>query len=164
MKIEAADILKLRVMIGEPFQVRVHGDSMQPVLQDGDLIRIQPKKELKKGDIVLFTYHEEGEKVHRIISITKSAVFCKGDNAFRIEEVLPCCVVGKVVGRYNGKEWSSCEFRFYTITLLVCFLSQKVNQQSIDAGWIVTRVKKRLPYKMLQWILKQRFFFKGELR
>lgn len=160
--INITDVLKLRMKIGEPFPIKLHGVSMQPVLWDGELIRIQPQKRLNKGDIALFTYHNEGEIVHRIISITESAFYCKGDNAFRIEEVPPSCMIGKVVGRYSGQGWSSCDFRFHTITLLVCYLSRKIHQQSIEANWIVSRVKKRLPYKFLQWLLKQRIFYSKE--
>ena len=136
---------------------------MQPVLWDGDLIRIQPQKSLNKGDIALFTYHNEGELAHRIISITESAFYCKGDNAFRMEEVPFSCMIGKVVGRYDGREWSNCNLRFHMITLLVCYLSRKIHQQSREANWIVSRVKRRLPYRLLQWILKQRIFYFEEV-
>ena len=148
--------------IGEPFQIKLHGVSMQPVLWDGDLIRVHPKKNLNIGDIVLFTYHDEGEIVHRIISITESAFYCKGDNAFRIEEVPLSCIVGKVVGRYDGQRWNSCDFRFQIIKILVCYLSKRVHQQSIEANWIVSCVKKRPPYKNLQWLLKQQIFYSKE--
>lgn len=160
--INAADILKLHMKIGEPFHIKLHGVSMQPVLWDGDLIRIQPQKKLHKGDIALFTYLNEGEITHRIIWITESAFYCKGDNAFRIEEVPPSCMIGKVVGRYNGQGWSSCCFRFHTVTLLVCYLSRKIHQQSIKANWVVSRVRKRFPYKFLQWLLKHRIFYTKE--
>lgn len=120
------------------------------------------KKKLNKGDIALFTYHNEGEIAHRIISIKESVFYCKGDNAFRIEEVPLSCMIGKVVGRYSRQEWSSCDFRFHMITLLVCYLSRKIHQQSIKANWIVSRVKRRLPYRFLQWILKQRILYSKE--
>ena len=162
MHVNATDILNLHMKIGEPFQIKLHGVSMQPVLRNGDFIRIHPTKQLNKGDIVLFSYRNEGEIVHRIISITEANFFCKGDNAFRIEEVPHGCIVGKVVGRYDGYRWSSCDFRFRLITTLVCFLSRKIHQQSIEANWIVSRVKKRLPYKLLQWLLKQRIFYSKE--
>jgi len=35
------------------FAVRVHGDSMEPVLQDGDIVIIEPAREVKNGDIAL---------------------------------------------------------------------------------------------------------------
>ena len=158
------DILKFFVKIGEPFQIRLYGISMQPVLWDGDLICIKPQKELKKGDIALFTYQEEGELTHRIISITDGFFYCKGDNAFRIEKVPVNCIVGKVVGRYTGQGWSSCCFRSHIISLIVCYLSQKVNQQSVRANWNDSYVRKQFPYKFLQWLLKHHILYsKGKL-
>lgn len=132
---------------------------MQPVLWDGDFIQIQPQKTLKSGDIALFTYLDEGQLAHRVIAVTEEVFYCKGDNAFRIEEVPSDVIVGKVVGRYTEQGWSSCCFRSRLISRLVCYLSEKINQQTIKANWDVAFVRKCFPYKFLQWLLKQRILY-----
>lgn len=150
----ATDILKLYIKIGKPFQVKLYGNSMQPVLWDGDLILVQPQTNLKRGDIVLFIYHGEGVLAHRVIRRAKYNFLCKGDNSFRIEKVSSECIIGKVIGRYAEKGWHNRCFRFRIISMFVCYLSNKVNQQSIELHWIIPYVQKKFPYRFLQWLLK----------
>ncbi len=80
----------------------VKGASMNPRLKDGDLVRLRPLCDYHPGDIVVFSYKDEGYLVHRVISVQKNRLLCKGDNSFRLEFVSRNNVIGKVISVKRG--------------------------------------------------------------
>lgn len=81
----------------EPFQMKVSGSSMYPILNDGDTITICCKKDYKIGDILVFQYKNGAFLVHRLLKIQNERFFCKGDNSFRMEDVERDKIVGCVM-------------------------------------------------------------------
>ena len=81
--------------------VKVHGESMYPVLRDKDRIIIVSVPIYKIGDIVLFRYKEEGYIVHRIVYCGHGKIICKGDNSFRLEYINNNDIVGRVSKIYR---------------------------------------------------------------
>lgn len=61
----------------------VHGDSMLPILKDGDVVQIEKADEYNIGDIV--AYYDLFDSslriiVHRVIFVRKTYIMTKGDN------------------------------------------------------------------------------------
>ena len=80
------------------FLVHIKGDSMYPVINNGELILCEKKESYRVGDIVVFVYEKSHILIHRILKIQRQFYFCKGDNSFRIEytnidDILGCAIV-----------------------------------------------------------------------
>ena len=86
---------------GLTLTINVTGISMLPLLKEGDLIVVKKAAEYKIGSILVFNY-KSGIIVHRLVKQEGSRLFCKGDNALRIEDVLPKDVFGEVIQK-NGE-------------------------------------------------------------
>ena len=104
----------------------VSGDSMLPLLKDGDYVSVQPSDRYKRGDMIV--YESNTIVVHRIIetknSLQGQLYITKGDNNFiKDPPVLKDEIVGKVVGIYHdGAKYSVKLDRFQRImTLLSMF-------------------------------------------
>lgn len=79
---------------------RVTGKSMQPIIQKGDWIVIEPivnPEMLSIGDIVLFSRENEFV-VHRLIGWRDGKMIAQGDWAKIVDlPILKCKVIGKVI-------------------------------------------------------------------
>lgn len=71
----------------KPFELSVYGNSMAPLLNNGDKILVEPciHNKLKPGDIIVYQKFSDHLTVHRIVDITalsKTRFYCetKGDN------------------------------------------------------------------------------------
>ena len=76
--------------------IGVSGVSMEPTLFAGDTIRVV-KGNYKPGDILVFPYKYGELLVHRYVGEKYGRILCKGDNAFRLEDIDMEAVLGKVV-------------------------------------------------------------------
>ena len=81
-------------------ELTVTGTSMEPTLIEGDLITIIKCNNYTIGDILVFSYKNEGLLVHRLLK-TSIRYFCKGDNSFRLEDMPAEKIIGKVTA-VNG--------------------------------------------------------------
>ena len=75
--------------------ITVVGVSMNPTLFEGDIITIQHCDNYEVGDIINFTYKTGELLVHRLLKKDRR-YFCKGDNAFRLEDITFEQIIGKV--------------------------------------------------------------------
>ena len=83
--------------------LRVSGSSMEPTLFAGDIIHIV-SGEYEIGDILVFKYKYDELLVHRYVGMKNNRFICKGDNAFRLEDVDEGAIIGKVdVIKCDGK-------------------------------------------------------------
>ena len=97
-------ILKLILSNSKPnetIEIVVAGISMYPSIYNGDKIQIQKSKTYAIGDIIIFTYKGDELLVHRLLRVKNKTYFCKGDNAFRLEDINEDQILGKVVS-VNG--------------------------------------------------------------
>jgi signal peptidase I len=81
----------------DSFWIKLNGQSMSPLLQDQDLICINPIRydELKLGDIVLFKDQQSNElTIHRFVNYPFTT---KGDFSCVGETNLPNCLLGCAV-------------------------------------------------------------------
>lgn len=78
------------------------GISMEPTLHDGAILYVKKLCNYNIGDIIVFSYLNEGYLVHRIISMDRGVILCKGDNSKRVEIIIERQVIGKVLHFLNG--------------------------------------------------------------
>ena len=80
-------LLKFQLMNKKSVEITVAGSSMNPVLKDGDRIRIEHRDSYAIGDILVFSYKNQELLVHRLLQIKEGKYFCKGDNSMRLEDI-----------------------------------------------------------------------------
>ena len=132
-------ILKLQLSSKINPTIRVSGSSMYPTLFNGDQITIERRDEYAIGDILVFIYKKQELLVHRLIRKEKGIYYCKGDNAFRLENIAFEKIIGVVILKNNKpiNKWSS--------TLID--LSYSVNRMFVEKRYDVEAVKKTTVYK-----------------
>lgn len=77
-----------------------NGNSMLPLLRDGDKVVIAKVFDIKKYDVVLFK-KESHYILHRVIKIDNNKLIIRGDNNVATEVIEKKDVIGKLVGYYN---------------------------------------------------------------
>ncbi len=101
MKPVLQTILNLRKKHQLTSEITVTGDSMEPFLKKADIVSIQPCKQYCPGDILVYSYKEE-LLIHRLLFVKNGKLYCKGDNAFRLEDVFLHEIFGKVIAVRRG--------------------------------------------------------------
>ena len=91
------EIFKNSIRCGNVECIKVIGFSMEPTIQQNDTIKVQYVDKYSIGDIILYEYKKQGLLVHRIIAINDNEIWCRGDNAVRIEKIGYADIIGKVV-------------------------------------------------------------------
>lgn len=81
---------------GQNATISVSGISMNPTMCEGDDITVCAADSYAIGDILVFFYKEE-LLVHRLLKTEGDLFFCKGDNAFRLEDITYDSIAGKVM-------------------------------------------------------------------
>lgn len=79
--------------------LRVSGGSMNPALQDGDVVVVKRSHAANEGDIALYNRPGFGQVLHRVVDVDAQGLVTKGDaNRSRdLERVRPDDVEGVVV-------------------------------------------------------------------
>lgn len=122
--------------------ISVTGVSMEPSLYAGDVVTIRRCESYDVGDILVFIYKNDELLIHRLLRIKDQRYFCKGDNAFRLEDVLYEQILGKVV-KVNGKDVSP-------VAPQQIELSYMVNRAFRKSGYRVDETKKSGIYRFYQ--------------
>ncbi len=76
--------------------LKVSGTSMFPVIKDGETVEVISCGNYMVGDILVYEYKNEGLIAHRLLKIQNNHYFCKGDNSFRLEDISPEQIIGKI--------------------------------------------------------------------
>lgn len=160
INIPPVELIKFQRKISNSFMIKIRGHSMLPQLMDGDIAIISFEQEYKLGNIVLFEYKKEGQLLHRIVKIKNGFYYCKGDNAFRIERILPEQILGKAVAIKRGDKIIYLDYDSLIYLRIICLLSICVNKFFIKHNYNVQRCKTSFYYKLLQNLLKSRVVFK----
>lgn len=116
--LEAQKILLLRSKSKKPFNLTVAGISMLPILHEGDTISVCSKETYEIGDILVFFYKQNELLVHRLLKIEKGRYFCKGDNAFRLEDISAEQILGAVLlenDKHKTEEFINDSYRINRI-------------------------------------------------
>ena len=80
---QCIDFLKNELENKGEISLTVNGDSMLPILKNGDMVKVQNCNLYKLGDIVAYFLVVDGKLkliVHRVIFVRKTYVLTKGDN------------------------------------------------------------------------------------
>jgi signal peptidase len=85
-----------------PFKLRMRGSSMGPILHDGDTIVVCQKDGYSVGDILVYRYKENELLIHRLLKIEGDRYFCKGDSAFRLEDISQEQIIGAVITKNDS--------------------------------------------------------------
>lgn len=91
-------LLKYGMLKNDSVKATVCGISMFPILIESDIVDIKNYTEYQAGDILVYQYKEQGVLIHRLLKIVGNNYYCKGDNAFLLEEVEKKNIIGKVIG------------------------------------------------------------------
>lgn len=130
-------VLLLRAKSGKPFDLTVSGVSMLPVLHENDTISICRKDRYEIGDILVFFYKQDELLVHRLLKIEGDRYFCKGDNAFRLEDITEEQILGAVL--LENDPHRSAEF---------IADSYKINRLFRKCGYDTEKVKQEPEYRL----------------
>lgn len=97
------NILHSQLNSNKDANITVTGVSMEPSLRAGDLVTVRRAEAYEVGDILVFIYKNNELLIHRLLRIKNQRYFCKGDNAFRLEDIEYEHIFGKVV-KVNGED------------------------------------------------------------
>lgn len=141
-------LLKVQIKASGQAEISVDGVSMNPNLFEGDLITVSSCEEYTPGDILIFNYKQEGLLVHRLLFIKEEKYFCKGDNAFRLEDITKEQIVGKVI-LVNGNELASCTNRLLQFSYLV-------NREFVKRRYDIGKTKQSDIYQLYKKAILQK--------
>ena len=148
-------------------EISVTGTSMNPTLFEGDRVVIKKCDEYKIGDILVFYYKNEEILIHRLIKIN-NRYFCKGDNAFRLEDIEYNQIIGKAISVNNTsiQPWDEWKIKLsYSVNreFVRCRYDFKKAMQSntykLYTSLILRKEEKRMKYKKTE---KMDFIFSDE--
>ncbi len=135
----ATELLALRSKIKKPFSLQVQGHSMEPILTAGQIIQVCRKDAYEIGDILVFQY-KNGILVHRLLKIEQGRYFCKGDHAFRCEDLTEADIFGAVL--LEEDRHRHC--LFYEASMAVHRVFRK-------SGYDIEKTKKSKEYQQFQY-------------
>jgi PqqD family protein of HPr-rel-A system len=138
-------LLKAQKQRGKPFEITVVGDSMYPILFQGDTFTVQPCEDYEIGDILVFNYKQDELLVHRLLFKKDGKYFCKGDNSFRLEDMPINQIIGKVI-LINGNELPRCSEKLIA-------LSYAVNRQFKKSAYDIEKTKQTDIYRLYKKII-----------
>lgn len=127
-------------------EIAVVGVSMNPTLVENDRILIAPAEDYQIGEILVFSYKQGELLVHRLLDKKDGRYFCKGDNAFRLEDVVKEQIFGKVLSATReGKR-----LPLYTDDQELLSLSMQVHEAFVQSRYQIENTKSTEIYKRYQ--------------
>ena len=137
-------ILFAQLNSGARVDIKIEGVSMNPYFQDDDVVTLEKKNDYIPGDVLVFIY-KGTLLIHRLIKIENGRYFCKGDNAFRLEDMTLNDIGGKAI-LLNGKTIPTVPDWFVS-------LSYQVNRVFRKSGFNVQKAKESGIYRFYHKIL-----------
>lgn len=108
--VDAVDVIVDLLRRGHAVRFQVRGDSMHPIIREHDFVQVEPRENVRAGDVVL-ALAGRGLTAHRVIRIDAATFVMRGDNATAADEQLPVsAILGVVVsvergGKKFGVRW-----------------------------------------------------------
>ena len=105
---------------------------------------IEKCDEYRIGDILVFNYKNEGILIHRLL-YCDGRYFCKGDNAFRLEDIEYNQIIGKavLVNNTSIQPWDEWKVK----------LSYSVNREFLKLHYDTNKVIKNNIYKLYSGLI-----------
>lgn len=141
-------LLSAQLKSGRQAEITVEGVSMEPSLREGDRVALRAQEEYAAGDILAFAYGEEGLLIHRLVKRSGGRYYCKGDNAFRLEEAAAEQIAGKAVS-LNGGPLPPCPPG-------LAELSYRVSRAFLRCGFDAERTKETDIYRQYKNVLERK--------
>ncbi|TDQ77997.1 S24/S26 family peptidase [Sphingobacterium yanglingense] len=97
--------VEVALELGKKVKIAVRGNSMNPVLNDGDIVILEKGQQLpiEKGDIILAKY-EEKYVLHRVVWISSDFFYLAGDgNKLQVEKVRKDNAIATVGSAFRGE-------------------------------------------------------------
>jgi len=141
-----AYIIKLRSSTKQPFEVKVGGSSMMPVILPTDTAVVLKSEDYTIGDVLLFLYEDNHIIIHRLLKILNGMYYCKGDNSFRIEIIQHSDILGKVLAIKRQNTILSLP----PMPIEYLDMSYSINQEFIKNGYDTALTKKTPVYLKYQ--------------
>lgn len=126
-------IISAKTKSGGTIDIPISGISMLPVLHQGDVITVARYDEYIPGDVLVFLYKDDLLLVHRLLKKDDFRYYCKGDNAFRLEDITEDQILGKVI-LMNGCPLPVCSEEFIA-------LSYSVNREFFRCRYDIEKTK-----------------------
>ncbi len=111
-------VLGLWAQSGSTHVIPVRGNSMRPLLREGDQVKVlHGPTDLRRGNIVVYQY-EGALIIHRLIKRSGAAgeiqYLMKGDNAAGIDPAIPARkILGRVVALRRTQRWYRLDTPLY---------------------------------------------------
>lgn len=137
-------ILFTRLSSGARVDIKIEGVSMNPYFKEDDVVSVEKANEYTLGDVLVFIY-KGTLLIHRLIKIENGRYFCKGDNAFRLEDMTLNDISGKAI-LLNGKPIPPVPDWFI-------YLSYQINRIFRKSGFNVQKTKESGIYRFYHKII-----------
>lgn len=126
-------------------ELTVVGVSMQPTLRAGDIVTLAACEAYSPGDIIVFSYKNEGLLIHRLLKAELNRLYLKGDNAFRLEDIAPAEAIGRMilVNKRPLPPWPNWKINF----------SYQISRLFFKAGYRADAVKTTGLYRLYEEII-----------
>lgn len=132
---------------GRKLEIFVSGNSMEPMIRDGDTIVVAFVPNYVVGDVVVFVY-DFNVLVHRILKMENGSIYCKGDNSFRLEQISFDEIMGKVI-KVNGVEINALPRKLLHLSFSIGKIFEK--NKSVEL------TKSKLKYKKYKKLITHLF-------
>lgn len=133
-------LLFAQTRAGKTIEICVTGTSMNPTLYENDVVSVMKSDTYEIGDILVFVYKNNELLVHRLLDIQKEKYFCKGDNSFRLEDIINDQIIGKIINI------PPCPKR-------LVYLSYLVNRTFVKCRYDIDKTKETSIYKLYRKII-----------
>lgn len=91
-----------RLRAGKPVWLKAHGESMSPLLREGDVLEVVPSLRIRPGMVAL-VHTPWGVRCHRVVSVQDGQITLRGDTLEAEERVQREQVLGAVRTVWRGK-------------------------------------------------------------
>lgn len=148
MNKKTSTIVGLKALVAQRnISICIIGESMRPALNENDVVEVTNSATYDLGDILVFSY--KGELlIHRLLKVDNEYYYCKGDNAFRVENISPEAIIGKVV-KLNGKNLPSASLHFLKLSYLM-------HKEFRLCGYNAVKITQTPIYKFYKQIIEEK--------
>ena len=140
-------LLSSLIKIKGEANITVTGIRMNPTLCEGDVITIRKYDDYEIGRILVFTYKNGELLVHRLLK-KDDRYYCKGDNAFRLEDIEYHQILGQVVTANGNTVVSWPKWK--------ADLSYQINREFYRCRYDVEKTKESNIYKFYEDLILKR--------
>jgi len=150
----SAELLRL----GKVVRFQARGNSMQPLLRDGDILSVSPvdHDQIRVGDVLMCSSQQNFIVVHRVISKQTKFKECrflvKGDHAEKPDGWIQASqVYGRIIAfERQGKKIGLETLTMKTLGLMVVFNSHRAIGRMVTSHGTIQRLKK---HRLFYWYL-----------